>query len=106
VANVLLLEDYGDVALMKGESPDFVAETSKGRLLIEHTRALTGYQEGSQGYLSRGMVAYRETAPYATAVGNLSILLTMERSAEDVTPIEALEDPRPADISANPMRRK
>jgi hypothetical protein len=95
VANVLLLEDYGDVALMKGESPDFVAETSKGRLLIEHTRALTGYQEGSQGYLSRGMVAYRETAPYATAVGNLSILLTMERSAEDVTPIEALEDPRP-----------
>jgi hypothetical protein len=95
VANVLVLQGYADVALTKGESPDFIAETSVGRLLIEHTRALTGYQEGSQGYLNRGMAAYREAPPHAAAVGNLSILLTMERSAEAVTPLEALEDPRP-----------
>ena len=95
VANVLVQQGCTDVALTKGESPDFVADTSTGRLLIEHTRALTGYQEGSQGFLTRGMAAYRETAPYAAAVGNLSILLTPERSAEPVTPVEALHDPSP-----------
>lgn len=95
VANVLVAQGYAEIALSKGESPDFAAETPAGRLLIEHTRALTGYQEGSQGYLNRGMALYRETEAYSEAVGNLSILLVMERSAEPVTPIEALEDPRP-----------
>lgn len=95
VANVLVSQGHSDVALLKGEGPDFVAQTSAGRLLIEHTRAFTGYQEGSQGYLNRGMTGYRETSDYAAAVGNLSILISMERSAQAVTPIEAIEDPRP-----------
>ena len=95
VANVLVSQGLQDTTLVKRERPDFVAETPAGRILIEHTRAFTGYQEGSIDYLFRGMASLRGDAGFMSAIGDLNVIVTIERSATYVAPLEALEDPRP-----------
>lgn len=63
VANVLAFRGYPTVTLAKRERPDFEVNMPDGPLYIEHTRAFTGYQRGSEKNLHEGVSVLQTDPP-------------------------------------------
>jgi hypothetical protein len=95
VANVAALLGSPTSTVVKGERPDFSIVMPAGTFAAEHTRAFTGYQKGSEEQFYRDVQSLNGDADLRTKIGNLSILLTVERSAVERTPVEVIEDPVP-----------
>ena len=95
VANVVALMGSPESTLVKGERPDFSITMPSGTVGAEHTRAFTGYQKGSEEQLYRDVQSLNGDADVVGKIGNLSILLTIERSAVERTPVDVMKDPVP-----------
>jgi hypothetical protein len=101
VANVLALLGHPRVTLTKRDRPDFAASLPAGTIYIEHTRAYTGYQQGSEERFYRGIHALQADPDFRAQIGNVTISLTVDRSPIDRTPLEVLEDPEPQGFMSN-----
>ena len=95
VANVLALQGHLNVALDKGDRPDFTVDLPGGSIGIEHTRAYTGYQYGSEEYFHQGIQALQTDPDFRDRIGKMAISLTVDRSPIYRSPVEVLEDPEP-----------
>lgn len=106
VANVLIRKGIMDANLVKGERPDFVVETTEGPLLVEHTRVYPGCQEDSANH-AMGEVRTLVTDPaIASAIGDLTVLISIDHCAVPVGPVEALTDPCPLEHVTKSEARK
>jgi hypothetical protein len=101
VANVLALQGHPKATLIKGDRPDFTVNMPDGPLGIEHTRAYTGYQCGSEEHFYRGIQALQTDRDFRAKIGKITISLTVDRSPIDRTPVEVLEDPEPQGFMGN-----
>jgi len=101
VANVLAFLGFPDATLIKDERPDFFVDISGGRVGIEHTRAFTGYQEGSEDRFYEGIAELRADTVFGSMVEGLTISLVIERSPVARTPIDVLENPEPQGFLGN-----
>ena len=101
VANVFALQGHPKVTLIKGDRPDFTVNMPDGPLGIEHTRAFTGYQYGSEEHFYRGIQDLSADPDFRANIGKITISLTVDRSPIYRTPVEVLEDPKPQGFMGN-----
>jgi hypothetical protein len=101
VANVLAFLGYREATLLKDERPDFFVDMPEGRIGIEHTRAFTGYQRGSEDRFYEGISELRNDENFNATIDGLAISLVIERSPIARTPMDVLQDPEPQGFIGN-----
>jgi hypothetical protein len=101
VSNILAFLGYPNATLIKDERPDFFVDIPDGRVGIEHTRAFTGYQKGSEERFYERVAELRTDSDFRGKIEGLAISLVIERSPVVRTPIDVLENPEPQGFIGN-----